>query len=173
MQFTAVLKLINEMMDAEVIDRYAIGGAVGATFYLEPIATVDIDIFVSFETRPGQLIASPRPIFDFLLGKGAVVKGEYLVIEGWPVQFLPPTSPLCHEALKEAKEMQVEGITTWVFTAEHLAALALETGRAKDKSRLVQFVEADILDIDRFRSIIDRQELSSKWQQFQRQFLEP
>ena len=96
-----------------------------------------------------------------------------MVIAGWPVQFLPPTSPLCDEALEEARETQVEGITTWVFTAEHLAALALETGRAKDKSRLVQFVEAGILDINRFRRIIDRYQLSSKWQQFQRQFLEP
>jgi hypothetical protein len=28
-----------------------------------------------------------------------------------------------------------------VFTPEHLAAIALETGRAKDKARLLQFLE--------------------------------
>lgn len=40
------LELINRMLADGVIDRYAIGGAVGATFYLEPAATLDIDIFV-------------------------------------------------------------------------------------------------------------------------------
>ena len=99
MQFTAVLRTINEMKQAGVIDHYAIGGAVGATFYLEPIATLDIDIFVNFATVPGQLLASPRPIFDFMLARGAVAKGEYLIVEGWPVQFLPPPSLLCEEAV--------------------------------------------------------------------------
>ena len=99
MQFTAVLRTINEMKQAGVIDHYAIGGAVGATFYLEPIATLDIDIFVNFATVPRQLLASPRPIFDFMLARGAVAKGEYLIVEGWPVQFLPPPSLLCEEAV--------------------------------------------------------------------------
>ncbi len=31
-----------------IIGAYAIGGAVGATFYLEPVATLDLDVFVSF-----------------------------------------------------------------------------------------------------------------------------
>ena len=34
----------NQMQAAGVIERYAIGGAVGATFYLEPVATLDVDI---------------------------------------------------------------------------------------------------------------------------------
>lgn len=45
------------------IDRYAIGGAVGATFYLEPIATLDVDVFVSFKPQPSQLLVSSKPIF--------------------------------------------------------------------------------------------------------------
>ena len=32
-----------------VIGKYPFGGAVGATFYLEPFATIDIDIFVPFK----------------------------------------------------------------------------------------------------------------------------
>ena len=38
-------EVINRMRDEGVIDRYAVGGAVAATFYLEPFATLDIDIF--------------------------------------------------------------------------------------------------------------------------------
>jgi tetrahydromethanopterin S-methyltransferase subunit A len=36
---------INQMQSDGVIERYAIGGAVGATFYLEPIATLDVGTF--------------------------------------------------------------------------------------------------------------------------------
>jgi len=34
-------------------------GAVGATFYLEPIATVDVDVFVAFRPEPGKILVSP------------------------------------------------------------------------------------------------------------------
>jgi len=40
-----VIAMINRLEDDGVIERYAIGGAVGATFYLEPVATLDVDIF--------------------------------------------------------------------------------------------------------------------------------
>jgi hypothetical protein len=30
---------INQMLADRIIENYAIGGAVGATFYLEPVAT--------------------------------------------------------------------------------------------------------------------------------------
>ena len=66
------------------------------------------------------------------------MEGEYIVIGGWPVQFLPPTGPLVDEALGQAVETDVEGVRARVFSAEHLAAIALETGRAKDKARLLQ-----------------------------------
>ena len=66
---------------------------------------------------------------------GATMEGEYVMISGWPVQFLPSTGLLVDEALEHAVSAQVEGVATRVFTAEHLAAIALQTGRAKDKAR--------------------------------------
>jgi len=39
----ATLEVINRMRTDGVIGKYAIGGAVGATFYLEPSATLDIN----------------------------------------------------------------------------------------------------------------------------------
>jgi hypothetical protein len=41
-----VIEMINSMQADGVIERYAIGGTVGATFYLEPVATLDVDVFV-------------------------------------------------------------------------------------------------------------------------------
>jgi hypothetical protein len=58
-----------------------------------------------------------------------------------------------------------------VFTAEHIAAIALETGRGKDKTRLVQFLEEGALDLSRFEQILTRHGLLDRWRQFQKQFL--
>ena len=137
MDIKAVITTVNRMQAEGVIQRYAIGGAVGATFYLEPVATLDVDIFVAFRPGPGSLLVSPQRIFDYLKAHGGTMEGEYIIIGGWPVQFLPPTGPLVEEALQEAVVRDVEGTPALVLTAEHLAAIALQTGRAKDKARLL------------------------------------
>ena len=59
------------------------------------------------------------------------------------------------------------------ISAEHLAALALELGRAKDKARLLQFIESGVLDADRFQAILQRHGLLDRWQTFGNQFLQP
>lgn len=171
MSIREVIAVVNQMEADGVIDRYAIGGAVGATFYLEPVATLDVDVFVTFHPEPGQLLASPKPIFDYLAARGCAMKGEYVVIAGWPVQFLPPTGPLIEEALAEATQADVEGVPARVFRAEHLAAIALQTGRAKDKARLLQFIEEGALDEIRFQDIVQRHDLVDAWAKFERQFL--
>ena len=86
MSIREVIATINQMESDGVIERYAIGGAVAATFYLEPVATLDVDVFVAFNPEPGQLIATPKPIFDYLAARGCSMKGEYVMIAGWPVQ---------------------------------------------------------------------------------------
>ncbi len=171
MNLKQVLATINQMQVDGAIDRYAIGGAVGATFYLEPIATLDVDIFVAFRPEPGRLLVSPQPMFDYLTAQGCTVEGEYILIAGWPVQFLPPPSPLAEEALAQAVSFDVEEVPTRVFSAEHLACIALETGRPKDKARLLQFIEAGILDESALRAIRIRHNLEEKWRRFEDQFL--
>ena len=171
MNIRDTITVINQMQAAGIIERYAIGGAVGATFYLEPVATLDVDVFVAFPAEPGSLISSPRPIFDYLQAHGGQIDGEYIILSGWPVQFLPAATPLLEEALARADEKDVAGMPARVFTAEHLAAIALQTGRAKDKARLLQFIETGVLDLARFQTIISRHALQSAWQRFEKQFL--
>jgi hypothetical protein len=154
-----------------VIDHYAIGGAVGASFYLEPIATFDVDVFISLQPAAGSALVNPQRIFDYLKSRGGIMEGEYVVIAGWPVQFLAVGSPLAEEALMEAAEKQLDGAPVRVFTAEHLATIALQTGRAKDKARLLQFVETGALDLARFGEILSRHKLQKAWQRFEKQFL--
>jgi len=171
MAIREVIAVINQMQADGIVDHYAIGGAVGATFYLEPVATLDVDVFVTFRAEPGTLLVTLQPIFNYLKPRGGEMKGEYIVIGGWPVQFLPPVTPLVEEALKEAVARDVDGVTAQIFTAGHLAAIALQTGRPKDKARLLQFIQARILDDDRFQAILIRHNLIDAWRKFQRQFL--
>jgi hypothetical protein len=171
MSIAAVIRIINQMEAEGVVTRYAIGGAVGATFYLEPVATLDVDIFVGFRAEPAAILVSPQPVFDYLTARGGVIEGEYVVLYGWPVQFLPPTSPLVDEALAEAVTVDVDGTPARVFTAEHLAAIALQTGRPKDKARLLQFIDAAALQTHRFQDILARHGLIDRWREFERSFL--
>jgi hypothetical protein len=166
-----VIETIADLQAAGVIGRYAIGGAVAATFYLEPVATLDVDVFVEFHTEPRSRMVSLEPILKYLRDHGCIMQGEHIVIAGWPVQFLPAGTPLLQEALAKAIEKDVDGTPARVFTAEYIAAIALETGRAKDKARVLQFVEADAIDLDRLQEILARHGLAGGWEHFERQFL--
>ena len=166
------LQSINRMQADGIIDKYAIGGAVGATFYLEPAATLDVDIFVTLPTAPGGLLLSVSPIYEYLKAKGGTLEDEHIVIGGWHVQFLPANNDLECEALAEAVPANVEDVETWVMTAEHLVAIALRTGRPKDHNRILQFIEQDAVDRKKLQLIVARHNLNLKWEQFDRRFLE-
>jgi hypothetical protein len=163
--------LINQMRDNGVIDNYAIGGAVGATFYLQPVATQDLDIFVMLTPPAGGILISLTPIYDYLKSKGCAVEGEHIVISGWPVQFLPASTALETEALQKAITAKLGDIETQVISAEHLVAIALATGRAKDYARIVQFMEANAIDQKVLNDILVRHNLSEKWDSFARRYL--
>jgi hypothetical protein len=168
----ATLQAINQMQAEGVIGKYAIGGAVGATFYLEPAATLDLDIFVMLPNAPGSLLLTLAPVYDYLKSRGGVVEDEYITIGGWPVQFLPPRDDLEKEAIADCISTPFEGITTWVMTAEHLVAIALRTGRPKDRNRILQFIEQNAVDEGKLHNLLDRHGLGSKWQQFKNKYLE-
>ena len=168
----ATLEAINQMQSDGVIGKYAIGGAVGATLYLEPAATLDIDVFVVLPKMEGSSLLSLSPIYDYLRVRGGKAEHEHIVIGGWPVQFLPPGNALEHEAVAEAIAATVQGVVTWVMRAEHLVAIALRTGRPKDHIRVLQFVEQNAVDRDKLMSLLERHGLTTKWQDFERKYLE-
>ncbi len=168
----ATLELINQMQADGVIADYAIGGAVAATIYVEPAATLDIDIFVTLPTTEKSPLISLAPIYQYLQARGCSVEREHILIGGWPVQFLPPSDCLQREALEEAVKVTIEGIATWVMTAEHLVAIALRTGRPKDCLRILQFIEQDAVNRNKLSDLLDRHGLRSRWQQFEAKYLE-
>ena len=154
-----------------IIGKYAIGGAVGATFYLDPSATLDVDVFVTLPAAAGGSLLSLSPIYEYLTARGGKVEVEYIVVGDWPVQFLPPSDALEQEAIEEARQAEVDGVTTWVMRAEHLVAIALRTGRAKDHARIVQFLGQNAVDRDKLGRILTRYALVPKWERFKSKFL--
>jgi len=163
------LSEVNELQSAGFIGRWAIGGAMGATFYLEPVSTYDLDIFVIFEGAP--LILTLTPIYDFLQSRGHKAEGYAMLLHGWPVQFLPAESSLLREAVEQAREVDFEGVSAWVMTPEHLMAIALQTGRGKDYARLLAFVESQAADNQKLHEILKRHGLTAAWEKFRRNFL--
>jgi hypothetical protein len=77
-----------------------------------------------------------------------------------------------HEALAQAVETTVDSTPTWVMTAEHLVAIALCTGRAKDFARILEFLDQDVVDADKLNAILICHGLVPKWEQFKRKYLE-
>lgn len=160
------------MQQDGVIGKYAIGGAVGAIFYLETFYTADLDIFVTLPTAPGGALLSLSPIYEYLKEKGCREDGERIVIGDWPVQFLPPKNQLEEDALATAIPTDFDGVPTFVFSPEHLVAIALQTGRPKDYARLVMFLEQGAVNRAKLHALLLRHGLEEKWEKFKRRYLE-
>lgn len=165
----AILQIINEMQADGIIGPYAIGGAAGASFYLEPAATFVLDVFVSLKSAPGSPLISLAPVYEYLTAPPSLgtIEKEAVILEGWAVRFRPPGDALEEEALAQAVETDVAGVKTRVLTAEHLVALALELGGARDETRITRFLESGVLDGDKLDPIIARHGLLAKWREFQ------
>lgn len=170
------LAVINQLKKEGIIERYAIGGAVAATRYIEPIQTFDLDVFVVlpadvFDLPSPSGLVLITPIYTYLTQRGYAPQGEFIVIEGWPVQFLPVYNELVEEALDRAVDVDFGSTPTRVLSAEHLAAIMLDTGRPKDHARLVQFFEHDAVNQAALDDIVSRHGLTARWESFQKRFL--
>lgn len=172
MPLRETIRLINEMQGHGVISEYAIGGAVGAAFYLEPASTLDVDIFVIFPEQVGRMLVSLSPIYEYAAIKKWKLEAEAIVIGDWPVQFLAASDALEREALAKARAINIDDVPTRVIDPEHLAALAIRTGRAKDYSRVLQLLDAGAINQRVLDQIIAKNDLTLKWQNFRKRFMQ-
>ena len=155
------LQVLNELVREGVLSRYAIGGAMGATFYAEPVLTFDLDIFVILSKTASGLLTL-KPLYDSLRARGYTEEDECVNIKGIPVQFLPAHNDLLVEALSEAREVFYDQTPTRVMRAEHLVAIALQTGRDKDRERVRLLREQAGLDKDYLANLLTRHGLRAK-----------
>lgn len=149
-----------------VVDNYAVAGALGAMFYVEAFSTKDLDVFVPTQ---GALIIE-LPEFAYLKSRGYTeFENEGIIVEGWPVQFLPTTTPLEHEAYIKAQVIDVEGVPVRVARPEHLVAIMLKVGREKDIARIAMFLSQDAVDMSALEEVISRHDLSDRWLEYKRE----
>lgn len=151
-----VLRAANGLVTAGLIDDWALGGALAAIYYVEPFATYDADIF--FIPKDKGLTAGIPAIYAHLQAQGWRVEREHLLLRGFPVQILA-ASGLTEEAVREAEQIEYEGVPAKIFRAEHIVAIAASVGRAKDKARIEQMLQQVDLDQRRLENILQRHNL--------------
>jgi hypothetical protein len=163
------------MVTDGIIQKYAVAGAVAALNYIEPTITQDLDILVSFDdlqSRPSGLVTL-GPLVSYLRDRGYTeFENEGIVIESWPVQFLPVASDLDAEGLNQAVEVEIDlgsgsaPIRITTLTAEHIVATALKVGRPKDRERILRFIEGKAVDLEKLRDVLNRHKLLEAWSKF-------
>jgi hypothetical protein len=162
---TKAIKVVNQLRDEGIISKYAIGGAVGAVFYIEPTQTQDIDVFIHLETKLGSLIVTTEPIIKRLKEMGYTLwKDDKIIVQNWPIQFLPASKPIEAEAIENAVEKPLaDGVVTFVPPPEYLMLIAIDLGRPKDIMRLYQFHSEKVYDPTKLNLLLERHKLSDKW----------
>lgn len=162
-----VFQLLNAMVRDGEVQNYAIGGAIAAVFYVESFSTEDIDVFVMMKTEPSGLVTT-IPGWDCLKTRGYTeIRGEAIVVEGWPVQFIPVSNALQEEAYLNATTLDFEGEPVRVLLAEHLVAIMLQAGRLKDLARVQMFLSQEAVDHEILHDILTRHNLERQWTAFQ------
>ena len=71
--------------------------------------------------------------------------------------------PLTEEALAKAKTIKYDRVTTRIMRPEHLVAIMLATGRAKDYLRIVMFLEQAAVNMRSLKALLRSYGLTRKW----------
>ena len=156
------LDALNSLKQAGVIEDYAIGGAIAASFYIEAVNTEDVDAFLFMSPGEGTILLSLSPIYDALKKLGGIVEEEYVRFGEWPVQILPAYKPLVEEAIINAASVKYGDTPTRIFTPELLCAIALDTGRLKDYYRVASFIEQRQVNIGKLRKMVKQYGLEER-----------
>lgn len=171
MSMAETLTVLTKLVENGVIDTYAIAGAVAAYNYIEPTLTEDLDVLITLNRTGTSGLLTLEPILSALRSMGYTeFRAEGIVIGDWPVQFLPVANALDDEALRTAEpidiDIQGQVFRTRILRPEYLVAKALEVGRPKDYTRVVQFVEEDAVDMGRLHDVLQRFSLEPAWKKF-------
>jgi hypothetical protein len=165
-----VIEILNRMHSDGIVEKFAIGGGIAAIYYLEAYQTDDIDVFISpIVVSEGGLVSFGR-IYSYLEALGFTAEREYVRIEDWLVQFLPAAESVQEEAVTQAKRVAYGELNTSIFSAEHLAAELLRSGRSKDHIRVIDLVQSGKMDLNLFQDIVRRHGLLEKWNAFAERF---
>jgi len=162
------LKVLNELKEKGLIQDYAIGGAIAALRWIEPLFTQDLDVFILLKDEDDKKkgVIDLSPMYEYLKSKGYEWKGHWIMIEGVPVDIFP-ADPLEKEAIEQAQEVEYEGVKTKVIVPEYLIALFLRAGRNKDRRKIEMLLEQCQIDKERLQKILSQYGLNEKFKEFE------
>jgi len=156
------LAVINELKKQGIIEDYAIGGGIAAIYYIEPILTYDLDIFITLPQAKEKKVIDLTPLYESLQKKGCLWQKEHLIIESVPVQFIP-ADELEIEAIHHAVNIDYEGVKTKVFSAEYLITILIRAGRPKDIDKVRKLLEQSKTDHKKLKSLLSKYGLLNKY----------
>ncbi len=91
--------------------------------------------------------------------------GQWIVIEGLPVEFIPAVG-ISKEALDNAVKTEFDYVETKIMTPEYLVVLFLSAGRAKDMMKIRLLLEQSDIDMEKLMIILDKYGLRQKFEPF-------
>ena len=160
------LEVLNGLKDKALIDDYGVGGGIATIFYTEPVFTYDLDVFVIVKSEPAEKIISLTSVYDYLVSKGYSWKGEHIIIEGLPVQFIPVGSGIERDAIDNAKNITYGGVKTKILSAEYLIAIALKVGRRKDFDKIGRLIDQAKVDKKTLEAVLKKYHLLEKFKKW-------
>ncbi len=161
MAFADALRALNDIKKDEVIEDYAIAGAMAVVFWTEPAPTFDLDVFVRLPGPATGLIRLDG-IYRWAASRGYPSQDEHIVIEGLPTQLIPAPNALTLEAITAAAELEYDGVRVRVARPEYLIALYLQpqARTQKRRERAAMLMALPTLNRELADDILDRYGLS-------------
>jgi hypothetical protein len=160
--FSKIIEILDELKKENLVIDYCLGGATALLYYSTPHFTEDIDIFINIKQK--GLLFSLSDIYEFLkTNYNAKEKGEFILIQGNPIQFLLPGDKLTQEAFDNAEYKNISGKKIKIFSLEHLVAIMLNLGKQKYISRLQIIKKENKYDENILTKLLVKYNLLNKW----------
>jgi len=154
-----IIRLCNQLKKLGIIGEYAIGGGIASLFYIEPMFTQDVDIFITVKQK-GELV-NLSPIYEYIKSKGYKWQGDHIMVSGYLVQILVG-GELESEAVVNAKIKPLNKVTSCrVMPPEYLIAIAVKLGRSRDIYRAIQLTDKS--DPSKLREVLAKYDLLNRF----------
>jgi hypothetical protein len=160
--FEKIVDIIEDLKEQNLIIDFCLGGATALLYYSTPHLTEDIDIFINLKRK--GILFSLTEIYEYLkITYNAKEKGEFILINDNPIQFLLPGDKLTHESFDEAKFISINGKKFKIFSLEFLIAIMLNLNKSKYKERLRIVKEENQFNSSILTNILKKYKLIDRW----------
>jgi hypothetical protein len=157
-----ILDSLDILVKEKFITSYVIGGATALMYYSDPVATDDIDFFVTVNST--EKIIDPTPIFDRMKEMGFTVEREHLKYKNIMVQILMTGDPLTIEACNNPNVVSMEGHKVPIFGFEYVIALMVSNFQPKYAPRMFSVLHENKYDNTKLMEILKRYKLVDKFE---------